>query len=124
MTLSELNNYTKRCEQIALIQQQLKNGNYSPIAVISLFKRKGKVGDGCLWDEEISKLPELLRGLKRQQRACERFIQNIDDCQTRKMFALHFIVGKTFLQTAYECGLGGNADCVKKRVYRYLLKNL
>lgn len=50
----------------------------------------------------------------------ERYISGIPDSLTRQIFALRFINGLNWHQTAMHVG-GGNTDgSVRKRVYRYL----
>lgn len=127
MTISELKNYTKRKQEINDIQKELDSNHYATDVVTTCtspsYVQHRKVIGGYMPDDETVKLLERINSLKKRQRACERYVENIEDYQTRKMFALHFIVGKTFVQTAIECGLGGREDCVKKRIYRYIQKN-
>lgn len=55
-----------------------------------------------------------------EQNRLERYIAGIPDSITRQIFALRFINGLTWTQTALSLG-GGNTDVsVRQRVYRYL----
>ena len=124
MTITELKNYRKRQQEIEDIQQELNSNHYAADTVMTCtppsYSQHSKRVEGYLPDGNTLTLLMRLSVLKERQRACEEYIQGIDDYQTRKMFYLHFIKGKTFVQTAIECGLGGNSDCVKKRIYRYI----
>ena len=124
MTIQDLNNYTKRKQEIEDIEQELNANHYAADTVTTCtppsYTQHSKRVEGYLPDGNTLTLLMRLSVLKERQRACEEYIQGIDDYQTRKMFYLHFVKGKTFVQTAIECGLGGNSDCVKKRIYRYI----
>lgn len=50
----------------------------------------------------------------------ERYISDIPDSLTRQIFALRFINGLTWFQTAMHIGGGNTEDSVRQRVYRYL----
>ncbi len=50
----------------------------------------------------------------------ERYISNIPDSLTRQIFALRFINGLTWHQTAIRIGGGNTENGVRQRVYRYL----
>ena len=50
----------------------------------------------------------------------ERYISDIPDSLTRQIFALRFINGLTWYQTAMHIGGGNTEDSVRQRVYRYL----
>lgn len=47
------------------------------------------------------------------------YIMSIPNEQTRKMFMLHFVCGKSYAQTANLIGFV-TKDCVHKRVKRYV----
>lgn len=50
----------------------------------------------------------------------ERYISSIPDSLTRQIFALRFINGLNWYQTAMHIGGGNTEDSVRQRVYRYL----
>lgn len=50
----------------------------------------------------------------------ERYISSIPDSLTRQIFALRFINGLNWHQTAMHVGGGNTDESVRKRVYRYL----
>lgn len=50
----------------------------------------------------------------------ERYISSIPDSLTRQIFALRFINGLNWYQTAMHVGGGNTEDSVRQRVYRYL----
>ena len=124
MERSELNNYRKRQQEIEDIQLELNTNHYAADTVTTCtppsYTPHSKRVEGYLPDGNTLTLLMRLSALRERQRACEEYINSIEDYQTRKMFYLHFIKGKTFIQTAIECGLGGSSDCVKKRIYRYI----
>ena len=72
--------------------------------------------------DTLSLLCEQAR-LEREQRAVEEFIKEIEDYQTRRMFVLKFIKGKTYLQIAMQMSKGRMSEsCIKMRIQRYLQK--
>lgn len=50
----------------------------------------------------------------------ERYISSIPDSLTRQIFALRFINGLNWYQTAMHVGGGNTEEGVRQRVYRYL----
>lgn len=50
----------------------------------------------------------------------ERYISSIPDSLTRQIFALRFINGLNWYQTAMHVGGSNTEDSVRQRVYRYL----
>ena len=72
--------------------------------------------------DTLSLLCEQAR-LEREQRAVEEFIKGIEDYQTRRMFVLKFIKGKTYLQIAMQVSGGRiTEDAVEKKIKRYISK--
>lgn len=53
------------------------------------------------------------------RREIENYISRADP-QTSEMMRLRFIVGLKYFQVAMTLGGGMSADCVKKRIYRYI----
>lgn len=53
----------------------------------------------------------------------ERYIENIEDSETRMMFTLRFINGLSWYQVARHMGEGYIGDNLKKKCYRYLKAN-
>lgn len=53
----------------------------------------------------------------------ERYIEGIDDSETRMMFTLRFINGLSWHQVARCMGDGYMGDSLKKKCYRYLKAN-
>ena len=127
MTIQNLNNYIKRQQEIEDIQQELDSNHYAADTVTTCtppsYMPHSKRVEGYLPDGNTLTLLTRLSALRERQRGCEEYINSIEDYQTRKMFYLHFIKGKTFVQTAIECGLGGSEGCVKMRIRRYLKNN-
>ena len=56
----------------------------------------------------------------RERNRLERYISSIPDSLTRQIFALRFINGLNWYQTAMHVGGGNTEDSVRQRVYRYL----
>ena len=127
MTITQLNNYRKRQQEIEDIQQELDGKHYAAdtvsVCTPPSYTPHSKRIEGYLSDGNTLTLLSRLSDLRAKQRACEEYIDGIEDYQTRKMFKLKFIDGKTYLQTAMACGLGGNTSCVKMRIKRYLQKH-
>lgn len=70
--------------------------------------------------DTLSLLCEQAR-LEREQRAVEEFIKGIEDYQTRRMFVLKFIKGKTYLQIAMQVSGGRMSESgVRMKIQRYL----
>lgn len=53
----------------------------------------------------------------------ERYIESIQDSETRFMFTLRFINGLSWHQVAKSMGEGYQGDSLKKKCYRYLKAN-
>ena len=70
--------------------------------------------------DTLSLLCEQAR-LEREQRSVEEFIKGIEDYQTRRMFVLKFIKGKTYLQIAMQVSGGRMSESgVRMKIQRYL----
>ena len=127
MTITQLNNYRKRQQEIEDIQQELDGKHYAAdtvsVCTPPSYTPHSKRIEGYLSDGNTLTLLSRLSDLRAKQRACEEYIDGIEDYQTRKMFKLKCIEGKTYLQTAMACGLGHRVDCVKKRIYRHIQNN-
>lgn len=127
MTIEQLKKYRDICAEIEEIQQELDSKHYvaDTVSVCTppSYTAHSKRIEGYLPRGDTLSLLARLSALKGEQRACEQYINSIKDFQTKKMFHLHFIKGKTYLQTAIACGLGGNTSCVKMRIKRYLQKH-
>lgn len=127
MTIAQLNKYRRNAAEIRDIEQELDSNHYvaDTVSVCTppSYTPHSKRIDGYLPSGNTLSLLSRLGVLRAEQRACEEYIRGIEDWQTRKIFELHFIKGKTYLQTAIACGLGHKMDCVKKRIYRYVENN-
>lgn len=127
MTIAQLNKYRRNAAEIRDIEQELDSNHYvaDTVSVCTppSYTPHSKRIDGYLPSGNTLSLLSRLGVLRAEQRACEEYIRGIEDWQTRKIFELHFIKGKTYLQTAIACGLGGNVSCVKMRIKRYLQKH-
>ena len=124
MTLTDLNNYRKRQQEIDDIQQQL-NEKYVADTVTTCtppsYTQHSKRVEGYLPSGNTVSLLTRLSALRERQRACEEYVSNIDDWQTRKMFELKFFEGKTYLQIAMAMSKGRMSEsCVRMRIKRYL----
>lgn len=124
MTLTDLNNYRKRQQEIDDIQQQL-NEKYVADTVTTCtppsYTQHSKRVEGYLPSGNTVSLLSRLSALRECQRACEEYVNNIDDWQTRKMFELKFFEGKTYLQIAMAMSKGRMSEsCVRMRIKRYL----
>jgi hypothetical protein len=76
---------------------------------------------------EIIELQEMLNAQNIQlillERKIERYIEAIDDAQTRLMFKLRFIDCKRWENVAEEIGGGNTADSCRMTCVRFLKKN-
>jgi hypothetical protein len=76
---------------------------------------------------EIIELQEMLNAQNIQlillERKIERYIEAIDDAQTRLMFKLRFIDCKRWENVAEEIGGGNTADSCRMACVRFLKKN-
>ena len=128
MTITDLNNYRKRQQEIEDIEQELNANYYAADTVTTCtppsYSQHSKRVEGYLPDGNTLSLLMRLSTLKEQQRGCEEYILRIEDYQTQKMFVLKFLKGKTYLQVAMEVSKGRlSEDCIEKRIKRYLQKN-
>ena len=126
MTIQDLNNYTKRKQEIEDIEQELNANYYAADTVTTCtppsYTPHSKRVEGYLPGGNTLSLLMRLSGLKERQRACEEYINGIEDYQTRKMFVLRFIKGLNWIQVAQKVG-GNTADSCRKRVTRFLQKS-
>ena len=126
MTIQDLNNYTKRKQEIEDIEQELNSNHYAADTVTTCtppsYTQHSKRVEGYLPHGNTLSLLMRLSSLKQQQRGCEEYINGIEDYQTRKMFVLRFIKGLNWIQVAQKVG-GNTADSCRKRVTRFLQKS-
>lgn len=126
MTITELNNYRKRQQEIEDIQQELNSNHYAADTVTTCtppsYTQHSKRVEGYLPDGNTLTLLTRLSALRERQRGCEEYINSIEDYQTRKMFVLRFIKGLNWIQVAQKVG-GNTADSCRKRVTRFLQKS-
>lgn len=127
MTIEQLQNYRDICAEIDDIEQELNSSHYAADTVTTCtppsFTQHSKRIDGYLPDGNTVSLLMRLSALRECQRACEEYINNIEDYQTRKMFKLKFIKGKTYLQVAMQISKGElTEDAIEKRIKRYIAK--
>ena len=126
MTIDELKNYRSICAEIADIDKELA-GHYAGDTVQSGSKHPYSVHnvriEGYKSDSSTISLLTRLSVLERSRDQIQEYINSIDDFQTKKMFCLKFVKGKTYLQVAMAINTKMSADCVKKRIYRYVRNN-
>ena len=122
MTLKQLKNYRAICAEIADIKQELQ-GHYAGDTVQSGSKHPYSVHnvrvEGYKSDGNTLSLLARLSVLEHSRKDIEEYINNIDDYQTKKMFALRFIYGYSWVQVAHKIR-GNTADSCRMRVMRYL----
>lgn len=128
MTIQDLNSYRKRQQEIEDIQLELNSNHYAADTVTTCtppsYTQHSKRIEGYLPDGNTLTLLMRLSALRGQQRACEEYIQGIEDYLTQKMFVLKFLKGKTYLQVAMEVSNGKMSEsCIKMRIKRYLQEN-
>ncbi|MGN1133332.1 MAG: hypothetical protein ACI4RN_02640 [Oscillospiraceae bacterium] len=126
MTITELNGYIKRKQEIEDIEQELNCNHYAADSVTTCtppsYTAHNKRIEGHTHDSSTISLLTRLSTLKSKQRACEEYINSIEDYQTRKMFRLRFIKGLNWTQVAHKVG-GNTADSCRKRITRFLQKS-
>lgn len=126
MTMSRLKAYRRNASAIEDIKAEL-SGKYvaDSISVCtppSYTPHSTRI-DGFLPSGDTLSLLSRLGELRAEQRAVEEYIKGIEDWQTRKMFELHFIKGKTYLQIAMQVSGGRiTEDAVEKKIKRYISK--
>ena len=128
MTITDLNNYRKRQQEIEDIQQELDSKHYAADTVTTCtppsYTQHSKRVEGYLPDGNTLTLLTRLSALRERQRGCEEYIGSIEDYQTRKMFVLKFLKGKTYLQVAMEISNGRMSESgIRMRIQRYLQDN-
>lgn len=105
MTMSRLKAYRRNASAIEDIKAEL-SGKYvaDSISVCtppSYTPHSTRIDGFLPSGDTLSLLCEQAR-LEREQRSVEEFIKGIEDYQTRRMFVLKFIKGKTYLQIAMQ----------------------
>lgn len=127
MTMPRLKSYRSNAARIADIKSEL-SGKYvaDTISVCtppSYTPHSTRI-DGFLPSGDTLSLLCEQSHLEAEQRAIEEFIKGIEDYQTRRMFVLKFIKGKTYLQIAMQVSKGKiTEDAVEKKIKRYISKN-
>ena len=124
MTIDQLQKYRDTCAEIDDIEQELNSSHYVADTVTTCtppsYTQHSKRIDGYLPDgNTVSKLARL-SALKERQRACEEYINSIDDYATKKMFYLRFVKGLNWMQVAHK--VGSTADGCRMKVKRFLKK--
>lgn len=126
VTIERLNKYLEVCAEIDDIEQELNDNHYAADTVSTCtppsYTPHSKHIDSFLPDGNTVSLLSRLSVLKAEQRACEEYINGIEDWQTRKMFKLRFLKGKSWIQVAQKVG-GNTADSCRMKVKRFLQKN-
>lgn len=124
MTMSRLKAYRRNASAIEDIKAEL-SGKYvaDSISVCtppSYTPHSTRI-DGYLPSGNTLSLLSRLGELRAEQGAIEEYIRGIEDWQTRKMFELHFIKGKTYLQVAMILSKGKmSKSAVRMRIKRYI----
>ena len=128
VTIERLNKYLEVCAEIDDIEQELNNNHYAADTVSTCtppsYTQHSKRIESYLPNGNTLTLLMRLSALRERQRVCEEYINSIEDYQTRKMFELKFLKGKTYLQVAMEVSKGRMSEsCIKMRIKRYLQEN-
>lgn len=124
MTMPRLKAYRRNAAAIEDIKAEL-SGKYvaDSISVCtppSYTPHSSRIDGFLPSGDTLSLLCEQAR-LEREQRAVEEFIKGIEDYQTRRMFVLKFIKGKTYLQIAMQVSGGRMSESgVRMKIQRYL----
>lgn len=124
MTMSRLKAYRRNALAIEDIKAEL-SGKYvaDSISVCtppSYTPHSTRIDGFLPSGDTLSLLCEQAR-LECEQRAVEEFIKGIEDYQTRRMFVLKFIKGKTYLQIAMQVSGGRMSESgVRMKIQRYL----
>lgn len=125
MTKEMLNKYRDICAEIADKEAKLNDKHYAAdtikVCTPPSYTAHSKRIEGYLPSGNTVSLLAELSVLRAKQRVCEEYIESIKDYQTRKMFELHFIKGKTYLQIAMILSKGKmSKSAVQMRIERYL----
>ncbi len=131
MTLEQLSQYQKLEVEIWEEQKRLA-GIRKEFSVISspalTGMPSGKLRSGNNKIEQyITKIVDLQRSIESKQLMCnhiKRYIADIPDETTQKIFINRFLKGLQWDEIANIVGKNSTSDSVKKRCYRYILKNL
>lgn len=125
MTKTDLQNYRadkRRLDRISAQLAELETRVCVQSAADPPFSKHCVTLSGLPPSDEVTALHREKAVLERRTAAVRAYISAIPDPQTREMFELKYLKGKTFLQVAMAIGLGGNESCVKMRIYRQLRK--
>lgn len=125
MTKTDLQDYRaarSRLEEIETELARLESRICVQSAATPPYSKHSATMCGLPPSDEVTALHREKAALERRTAAVRAFISAIPDPQTREMFELKYLKGKTFLQVAMAIGLGGNESCVKMRIYRQLRK--
>lgn len=130
MTAKELYQYRSICAEIFEKKYELEEEKISDTVSGSSpcfpFVKHPITVRGLKNTKKTSALQEKIKKLEAEKRRIEKFIGNIPDNFTRRIFEYRFIKGKhkyTWQAIAMRIGGGNSADNLRMIVYRYLKKN-
>ena len=129
MTVKELSQLYWLNREIGELQRRLMelNAKITAPRIPNMDGMPRASGNGYALENAVAELADIQAIITAKQQEVihernrlERYISNIDDSLTREIFALRFINGLTWDQTAASIGGGNTAMSVRQCVYRYL----
>lgn len=128
MTKQELSQlYFLNCEieQLKKRIAELESAATSTTQSITGMPHVGGIADKAgKYASEIADLKELLElNLKKcfyELNRINRYISSVDDPLIRQIIMYRFVNGLNWFQIEYHIGGGNNAECLRKKLYRYL----
>lgn len=131
MTLKELSQLYWLNREIEMDQQRLEalEGKIGPASPNLTGMPHGTGGNTSKTEKYAVEIADLQAIIAAKQIQCiherarlERYIEQIEDSETRMIFTLRFVNGLPWGQVAAHIGAGNTGDRVKKVCYRYLDK--
>lgn len=126
MTKKELAQYKSICDEILELETSIKkNTEHSTVrgsdAEFPYLSHPIQVS-GVQSTTDNKNLMIRVNRLKAKKRTIERFVDNINDSLTRRIFRMRFLEGKNWVQVAIKIGGGNTEKSVQMIVKRFLDK--
>lgn len=130
ITKQLLNNYSRYKKEISFLKAEIEEMNYS----------ESGLGSSVIFDystgyprpqavvgfdsEQYEKRKKVLENKCEKVAVVEKWIEDIEDIQTRTVFRLRYIQQKSWIQIAKEIGYSGKEDYVRIRIRDNYLKKV
>lgn len=128
ITKVELKQYRSLKQELIELTANIRNHETTNIVVGSsknfpYIKQHFKVVGTDESDDEVKELLSKRHKIVKRIKRIEKFIDDIEDSETRRIFSYRYLDGKvrpSWQWIAFKIGGNNSADAVRKRAYRYI----